>query len=107
MVFTGVSQAPKQGVVWYGETDQLFSYTELKYAVTDQLLPLRSPAEMGRKPEYRSKPLTASFRNLKARVYMILWFNYNVMDMFNLAMFYLVTIFDITNEFLPGDNKTY
>ena len=40
---------------------------------------------------------------LKALVYMILWFNYNVMDMEN-VMFYLVIISDTTNEFLPEDN---
>ena len=27
------------------------------------------------------------------------------MDVVNVAMFYLVIISDITNEFLPGDNK--
>ena len=27
------------------------------------------------------------------------------MDVVNVVMFYLVIIFDATNEFLPGDNK--
>ena len=36
---------------------------------------------------------------------MILWFDYNVMpmDVVNLVTFYLVTISEATNEFLPGD----
>ena len=37
-------------------------------------------------------------------MYMILWFNYNVMDVRNVVMFYLVSIADTTNEFLPADN---
>ena len=44
---------------------------------------------------------------LKALVYMMLWLNYNVMDMVNVVMFYLVTISDTTNEILPGENKIY
>ena len=36
---------------------------------------------------------------------MILWFNYNVIDVVNVDLFYLVSISDTTNEFLPGDNK--
>ena len=42
---------------------------------------------------------------LKALVYMILWLNYNVMDVVNVVMFYLVIISDATNEFLPTDDK--
>ena len=42
---------------------------------------------------------------LKALVYMILWFDYVMpMDVVNVVMFYLVIMFDATNEFLPGDN---
>ena len=37
---------------------------------------------------------------------MILWFNYNIMDVVNVVMFYLITIPDATNEFLSGDNKS-
>ena len=40
---------------------------------------------------------------LKALVYMILWFNYNVKDVVYIVMFYFVIISDTTNEFLPGD----
>ena len=36
---------------------------------------------------------------------MILWFNYNVMDVVNVVTFYLVIISDATNEFLSGYNK--
>ena len=42
---------------------------------------------------------------LKALVYIILWFNYNAMDVVNVIMFYLVIISDTTNKFPPGDNK--
>ena len=35
---------------------------------------------------------------LKALVYMLLWFNHNVMDMVNVVMFCLVIISDATNE---------
>ena len=42
---------------------------------------------------------------IKALVYMILWFNYNVMNVVNIVMFYLIIIFYATNEFLPADNK--
>ena len=30
--------------------------------------------------------------------YIISWFNYNVMDVVNVVMFYLVSIFDTTKE---------
>ena len=36
---------------------------------------------------------------------MIIWSNYNVMDVVNVVMFYLAIISDVTNEFLPGDDK--
>ena len=36
---------------------------------------------------------------------MILWFDYNIMNVANVVMFYLAIISDATNEFLPGDNK--
>ena len=36
---------------------------------------------------------------------MILWFDYNVMDVVNVVMLYLVIISDAKNEFLPGDNN--
>ena len=42
--------------------------------------------------------------NLKALVYMILWFNHDGMDVVNVVMFCLVIISNATN-FLPGDNK--
>ena len=42
---------------------------------------------------------------LKALVYMILWFNYNVMDVISMDMFYLVIISDAANECFSGDNK--
>ena len=38
-------------------------------------------------------------------MYMILWFNHNVMDVVNVVTFYSVFISDTTNEFLPGDAK--
>ena len=43
---------------------------------------------------------------LKALVYMVLWFDYNVIpvDVVNVT-FYLVIISEATIEFLPGDNK--
>ena len=34
-----------------------------------------------------------------------LWFNYKVLDLMNVVLFYFVIISDVTNEFLPGDNK--
>ena len=40
-----------------------------------------------------------------ALVYMILWFNNNVMDVVNTVMFCLVIISHDINEFLPGDYK--
>ena len=42
---------------------------------------------------------------LRALVYMILWFYYNVMDLVNVVMFYLVIISDATHPFLPGGNR--
>ena len=42
---------------------------------------------------------------LKALMYMILWFGYNVMDVVDVVMFYLVIVSDATDEFLPGNNK--
>ena len=42
---------------------------------------------------------------LKALVYMILRFNYNVMDVVNVVMFSWIIISDATNEFIPGNNK--
>ena len=42
---------------------------------------------------------------LKALVYMILWFNFNVIDVVNVVMFYLVIISDTTKKFLPGDKR--
>ena len=42
---------------------------------------------------------------LKALVYMILWFDYNVMDVVNAIILYLVIICDATNEFLLGHDK--
>ena len=41
---------------------------------------------------------------LKALVYMILGFNYNVMDVVNAVIFYLVIISDTTNKFLLQNN---
>ena len=41
---------------------------------------------------------------LKALVNMILLFNYNIMDMANKAMFYLVCISDAANEFSSKNN---
>ena len=35
----------------------------------------------------------------------ILRCSYNVMDMVNVVMFYLVPTFDTTNEFFSGDNR--
>ena len=35
---------------------------------------------------------------LKVLVFMILWFHYNVMDMGNVVMLYLVIVSDTTNE---------
>ena len=43
-------------------------------------------------------------RLLKALVHMILWFNYNGMDVVNVVFFYLVIIFEVINEFFYGDN---
>ena len=40
-----------------------------------------------------------------AKALMILWCNFNFVDVMNVFMFYLVIISDATNEFLPGDNK--
>ena len=34
---------------------------------------------------------------------MVLWFNYNVMDVVDVVTLYFVFISDTTNEFLPGD----
>ena len=42
---------------------------------------------------------------LKALECMILWFNYNAVDVVNVVMFYLVIISDTTSESLPGDYK--
>ena len=42
---------------------------------------------------------------LKALVYMILWSNYNIVDVVNVIMFNLIIISDATNQFLPGDNR--
>ena len=42
---------------------------------------------------------------LKALVSMISWSSYNVMDVVNVVMFYVVIISDATNGFLPGDNE--
>ena len=46
-----------------------------------------------------------SHYSLKALVYMVLWFNYNVMDVVNVATFCLVIISHDTNELHLGDNK--
>ena len=35
---------------------------------------------------------------------MILWFSYNIMDVVNIVMFYLVIISEATIEFLSGEN---
>ena len=42
---------------------------------------------------------------LKALVYMILLFNYILMDVINVVMFYLVIISHATKECIPVDNK--
>ena len=42
---------------------------------------------------------------LKALVYIIIQFNYNVMGVVNVVMFYLVIISDATYEFLPLDKN--
>ena len=42
---------------------------------------------------------------LKALVYIISWFDYNVIDVVNVVMFYLVIISEASNEFLHGDDK--
>ena len=42
---------------------------------------------------------------LEALVYMMLWFNCNVMNVVSVVMFYLVNISDATSEFLLGGNK--
>ena len=42
---------------------------------------------------------------VEALLYMMLWFNYNVMDMINIVMFYVVIISNATHEFLPRGNK--
>ena len=42
---------------------------------------------------------------LKALVYIILCLDYNVMDVVNVVMFYLVIISDASCELLPGDSK--
>ena len=42
---------------------------------------------------------------LETFVYLILWFSYNVMDVVNAVMFYLVTISDAIHDFLTGDNN--
>ena len=44
---------------------------------------------------------------VKALAYMILWLNYNVMDVESVVMFYLVIVSDATNEFLPEIIKIY
>ena len=43
--------------------------------------------------------------SLIALVYMVLWFNYDVMDVVIVVVHYLVIISDATNEFLLVDNK--
>ena len=42
---------------------------------------------------------------LKTLVYMLVWFNYSVMDVVNVLVFYLAIISGNTNDFLPGDDK--
>ena len=42
---------------------------------------------------------------LKALVYMIVCFNYDVIGVVNVVRFHLAIISDATNESLPGDNK--
>ena len=41
---------------------------------------------------------------LKAMMYTGLQLKYNVMDVLNVVMFYLIIISQVTNEFLPGDD---
>ena len=38
-------------------------------------------------------------------IYMVLWFNGNVIDVVNVVMFYLLYISDTADEFLPGGDK--
>ena len=38
---------------------------------------------------------------------MILWFDYNILDLVNVVMFYLVIISDAINDFLRGDNEDW
>ena len=42
---------------------------------------------------------------LKTWVFTISWFDFNFMDVVKVVRFYLITISDDTNEFLPGDNN--
>ena len=45
---------------------------------------------------------------LEALVYMIIWCNYNVLDVVNVPVFYLVANYGIVrNDILPGDNKDF
>ena len=40
---------------------------------------------------------------LKALAYIILWFNYDIVDVLNVVTFYFINVSDATNKFLPKD----